>query len=104
MELGKNYFVTMKSASVACFTQFSGVGDPANIKRAAYASYIIAPIDDVQVSTMPFGHNLSMFIEADVMQAPSNGLAYYSPKRYCLEGLEVVGGDLRVPEACQKAR
>ena len=53
-------------------------------------SYVVAPLesDTESPNPMAYAHNVSMFIEADVMETPSD-LMYFVPKKYCLEDLGV---------------
>lgn len=85
--VGENYYINVKSASLSCFVTTAGIESTNPL--AAYASYVIAPMEGAApVDPMAYSHNLTMFIEADVMEMPENQL-YFIPKRFCLEGLDV---------------
>ncbi|CAB9526795.1 unknown protein [Seminavis robusta] len=79
-ELGENYKSTLRSATVACFTAYETKLPDSS--TAAYASYIVAPMDyDSQtLDPLACAHNLYMFIEADAMEMPNEPL-YYIPKK-----------------------
>lgn len=89
-ELGYNYVTRVQSATLSCFVAVSNDFDSQQLIPEAFASYIVAPQDELSSLPNPaaYAHNLTMFIEADVMELPIEG-QYFIPKRYCLEGLNV---------------
>lgn len=93
-EAGGNYFVKMKSARLSCFVSTNDFSEDTNAV-GAFASYVVAPMESVTqpLSPIAYAHNLAMFIEADVMEMPSD-LMYFINKRYCLQDLGILDGHL----------
>lgn len=82
--VGENYQTNIKAATIACFVTRDRDDVNQTYGPAAYASYIAASTDNANPTIDPTAYNLSMLIEADVMELPAEG-AYYIPKTYCFD-------------------
>jgi len=104
--VGENYVVEQRSVTVTCF-----LDRPLNVDRpsAAYAGHLLVDIlagsgDLIPSDPDPRAYNVTMVVQADVMELETTGLLY-RPRRYCLDFpeenypgvVETTGGDSFIP-------
>lgn len=87
IDLGENYRATLSAATVACFAVGSTSDVASGYGPAAYAAQIVTlpDVDSLFVNSAdPRAFNLTMFVEAEVMDLPISATAFV-PKKYCLD-------------------
>ena len=82
--IGDNYVVKLKGVALPCIVtrpfQFEGGRDGA----ATYAAHMVASTIDLTDNADPLAYNVSLIINADVVELGDAGLLYV-PKDYCLD-------------------